>query len=118
MGLYEFLRLPFGLKTAPNTFQRIFNTVFADYLHQWLTVYVDHIIMWANTYRDALHTYDLLFTRCVQAGIQFKPAKCIFFGREIQALGQAITEYGRKPTSNGIVAVANMQPPSNRFNGR
>ena len=68
VGLYEFLRLPFGLKTAPNTFQRILNTVFADYLHQWLTVYVDDIIMYAQ----ALHS-ALLFERAVNFGIQFKP---------------------------------------------
>jgi len=49
LGLYEFLRLPFGLKTAPNTFQRILNTVFADYLHKWLVVYMDDIIQWAMT---------------------------------------------------------------------
>ena len=30
VGLYEFLLLPFGLKTAPTIFQRIRNTVFAD----------------------------------------------------------------------------------------
>ena len=61
VGLYELLRLPFGFKTAPNTFQRILNTVFADYLHQWLTVYVDDNIMWAQTHHDALRSYELLF---------------------------------------------------------
>ena len=30
VGLYEFLRLPFGLKTAPNTFQRILNNLFTS----------------------------------------------------------------------------------------
>ena len=113
VGLYEFLRLPFGLKTAPNTFQRILNTVFADYLHQWLTVYVDDIIMWSDTQRNAIHKNELLFARYVQAGIQFKPAKCTFFDRELQVLGHTITAYGRKPTSKGIEAIVNMQPPSN-----
>ena len=61
VGLYEFLQLPFGPKTAPNTFQKILNTVFADYLHQWLTVYVRDIIMWAQTHRDAHRSYELLF---------------------------------------------------------
>ena len=40
VGLYHFFRLPFGLRTASNTFQRIPNTVFAVYLHRWLIVYV------------------------------------------------------------------------------
>ena len=31
LGLYEFLRMPYGLKTAPQTFQHILNTVFADF---------------------------------------------------------------------------------------
>ena len=113
VGLYEFLRLPFGLKTAPNTFQRILNTVFADYLHQWLTVYVDDIIMWAQTQREALHSYELLFERAVNFGTQFKPSKCTFFAKEIQVLGHTITEHGRKPNSKGIEAILSMEPPSN-----
>ena len=58
----EFLRLPFGLKTAPNTvFRRILDSVFADYLHKWLVVYVDDIIYWAMTDKVALEQYSLLF---------------------------------------------------------
>ena len=113
VGLYEFLRLPFGLKTAPNTFQRILNTVFADYLQQWLTVYVDDVIMWAQTKREALHSYELLFERAVNFGIQFKPSKCTFFAKEIHVLGHTITEHGRKPNSKGIEAILRMEPPSN-----
>ncbi|XP_078374474.1 uncharacterized protein LOC144658021 [Oculina patagonica] len=113
VGLYEFLRLPFGLKTAPNTFQRILNTVFADYLHQWLTVYVDDIIMWAQTHHDALRCYELLFARAVKVGIQFKPTKCTFFAKELQVLGHTITEHGRKPNSKGVEAISSMEPPSN-----
>ena len=59
LRLYEFLRLPFGLKTAPNTFQRILNTVFADYLHKWLVVYVNDIIQWAMFYKEALEHYKV-----------------------------------------------------------
>ena len=112
VGLYEFLRLPFGLKTAPNTFQRILNTVFADYLHQWLTVYVDDIIMWSQTHRDALHCYELLFARAVKVGVQFKPTKCTFFAKQIQVLGHTITEHGRRPNSKGIEAITSMEPPT------
>ena len=59
LGLYDFIRLPFGLKTAPNTFQRISNTVFADFLHKWVVAVTDE---------EALAFYSLLFQRLVKVG--------------------------------------------------
>ena len=81
LGLYEFLRMPYGLKTAPQTFQRILNSVFADFLYQWLIIYIDDVIVWANTDHEALSRYELIFERAAKFGIQFKPTKCVFFRR-------------------------------------
>ena len=113
LGLYEFLRLPFGLKTAPNTFQWILNTVFADYLHKWLVVYVDDIIQWAMSDEEALAQYSLLFQRLVKVGMQLKPSKCTFFSREIEILGHWITQDGRTPISKGVKAILSMPTPIN-----
>ena len=41
LGLYEFLKLTFGMKMASKIFQQSLNTMFAGYLHKWLVVYVD-----------------------------------------------------------------------------
>ena len=81
LGLYEFLRMPYGLKTAPQTFQRILNSVFADFLYQWLIIYIDDVIVWANTDHEALSRYELIFEWAAKFGIQFKPTKCVFFRR-------------------------------------
>ena len=113
LGLYEFLTLPFGLKTAPNTFQRILNTVFADNLHKWLVVYVDDIIQWAMSDKEALEHYSLLFQRLVKVGMQLKPSKCIFFAREIEILGHRVTQEGRTPISRGVEAILSMPIPTN-----
>ena len=83
LELYEFRRLPFELKTAPNTFQRILNTVCAEYLQKWLVVYVDDIIQWAITNKEALEQYSVLFQRLVKVGMQLKPSKYIFLAMEI-----------------------------------
>ena len=111
LGLYEFLRLPFGLKNAPNTFQRILNTVFADYLHKWLVVYVDDKIQWSMTDEEALAHYLLLFQRLVQVGMQRKPSKYSFFARKIEILGHRITQEG--PISKGVEAILSMPTPTN-----
>ena len=112
LGLYEFLRLPFGLKTAPNTFQRILNTVFADYLHKWLVVYVDDTIQWAMSDEEALAQYSL-FQRLIKVGMQLKPTKCTFFSREIEILGHRITQDGRTPITKEVKAILSMPTPTN-----
>ena len=87
LGLYEFLRMLYGLKTAPRTFQCILNTVFADFLYQWLIIYIADVIVWSNTYQEALSRYELIFERAVKFGIQFKPTKCSFFSQDLEVLG-------------------------------
>ena len=113
LGLYEFLRMPYGLKTAPQTFQRILNSVFADFLYQWLIIYIDDVIVWANTDHEALSRYELIFERAAQFGIQFKPTKCVFFLQDLEILGHCVTPSGRFPTSKGTEAISAMPHPRN-----
>ena len=91
LGLYEFLRMPYGLKTAPQTFQRILNSVFADFLYQWLIIYIDDVIVWANT----------------------APTTCVFFSQDLEILGHRVTPSGRFPTSKGTEAISAMPRPHN-----
>ncbi|MBW0545681.1 hypothetical protein O181_085396, partial [Austropuccinia psidii MF-1] len=44
-GLYEYLRMPFGIKNAPSHFQRMMNEIFPEELSEgWLIIYIDDII--------------------------------------------------------------------------
>ena len=81
LGLYEFLRMPYGLKTAPQTFQRILNTVFSAFLYQWLIIYIDDCTIWSSSQQEAIHQYDKILATAVKFGLQFKPSKCYFFQR-------------------------------------
>ena len=81
LGLYEFLRMPYGLKTAPQTFQRILNSIFSDFLYNWLIIYTDDLIVWSANEMEALQHYDKVLQCATQFGIQFKPIKCVFFHR-------------------------------------
>ena len=113
LGLWEFLRMPFGLKTAGQTFQRILNTVFADFLYKWLIIYIDDCVTWSSSYEQALTQYELLLKRAVEFGIQFKPSKCAFFSTNLQILGHRITPEGRLPTEKGTEAISAFQRPHN-----
>ena len=61
LGLFDFLRMPYGLKTAPQTFQRILNTVYSDFLYQWLIIYIDDIVIWSSEPTKALQQYEKVF---------------------------------------------------------
>ncbi|MBW0509482.1 hypothetical protein O181_049197 [Austropuccinia psidii MF-1] len=45
-GMYEYLRVPFGIKSEPSHYQRMINTIFPHELSQgWLVTYIDDIII-------------------------------------------------------------------------
>ena len=116
LGLFAFDRMPFGLKTAPQTFQHILNTVFSEFLYKWLIIYIDDCIRWSNSFETALEHYELLLKTAVKFGIQFKPTKCSFFSQDLQVLGRRITPLGHFPTQKGTEAISDMPRPA-KVNG-
>jgi hypothetical protein len=51
-GHYEYLRMPFGLKPAPSTFQRLMNQVFMGLLGTRCFVYLDDVILFGATLQE------------------------------------------------------------------
>jgi len=51
-GHFEFLRMPFGLKGAPGTFQRLMNKVLTGLNGLRVFVYLDDIIIYAKDLTD------------------------------------------------------------------
>ncbi|MBW0504132.1 hypothetical protein O181_043847 [Austropuccinia psidii MF-1] len=50
-GIYEYLRMPFGIKNAPSHYQRMMNTIFPTELSEgWLIIYIDDIIICSDSW--------------------------------------------------------------------
>ncbi|MBW0497510.1 hypothetical protein O181_037225 [Austropuccinia psidii MF-1] len=53
MGIYEYTRMPFGIKNAPAHFQRMMGTIFQEeILECWMVIYIDDIIIYSETWED------------------------------------------------------------------
>ena len=93
-GLYEYTRMPFGLATAPATFQRIMHGVMSDFMYNFALVYLDDILVFSKTFNDHIDQLDRLFSRIEQTGLKLKTSKCQLLRREVTYIGHTVSAQG------------------------
>ena len=109
-GLFEFLRMPFGLKNSAQAFQRLMDTVCASL--DFLFVYLDDILVAStNTEEHAKHL-RLLFKRLQQHGLVINVAKCQFGCDAINFLGHRVDHTGTLPKLDKVEAIRNFKKPA------
>jgi len=93
---YEFDRMPFGLRNAPATFQRLMDLVLSGLQDEELFVYMDDIVIYATSLEEHTRKYNLLIERLQQANLKLQPDKCEFLKTEVTYLGHVISKDGVK----------------------
>lgn len=115
-GHYEFKRMPFGLKSAPATFQRLMDSVLTGLQGTELFVYLDDIVLYASSLREHEIKFDKLAAKLRKANLKLQPDKCEFLRKEVTYLGHIISEGGVKPDPEKIKAVSAFPVPENAKN--
>ena len=111
-GLFEFKRMPFGLRNSPPTFQR-----FMDHVCEGLEnvlVYIDDIIIYSKTYEEHLYHLKCVFDRLKKFGLILNVEKSIFFQPSITYLGLEFNSEGYKCTDEKIPPVENFPVPTDK----
>lgn len=110
-GLYEFKRMPFGLKNAPSTFQRVMNNVLRGYQNEICLVYLDDIIIFSTSLQEHVQRLKLIFERIRQSKLKIQLDKSEFLHKEVAYLGHKITRDGVMPNPDKVEAVKNFPVP-------
>ena len=96
-GLYEFVRMPFGMCNAPATFQRLMEIVLSDLLWKHCFTYLDDVLVCSPTFDDHLHHLHTVFERIRQAGLRLQAKKCQFLKPSVCYLGHVVSKEGICP---------------------
>lgn len=110
-GHYEFLRMPFGLKNSPATFQRVMDDLLRDVLNKFCLVYLDDIIIFSPSLDEHIKHLKLVFEKLKNANLKLQLDKCEFLRKETEYLGHVITPDGIKPNPKKIEAIRNFPIP-------
>ncbi|XP_029675230.1 uncharacterized protein LOC115242829 [Formica exsecta] len=110
-GHYEFDRMPFGLKNAPATFQRLMDLVLTGLQGKELFVYMDDIVIYATSLEEHERKYNALMERLREANLKLQPDKCEFLKTEVTYLGHVISKDGVKPDPKKLEAVQRFPRP-------
>ena len=112
-GHYEFLRMPFGLKNAPSTFQRVMNSILGDLIGKTCYVYLDDVIVFGSNLKNHISNLHLVLEKLGKANLKIQIHKCDFLKRDCEFLGHIVTRNGIKPYPNKITEIINWKLPTN-----
>jgi len=95
VGMFEWQRVPMGLKGAPSYFQQqMQQTVLCGLVYQILEIYLDDIIVYGTTEDEYVNNLRQVFERFNKYGITLNPKKCRFGLGEVEYVGHTINENG------------------------
>ena len=102
-GLFEYNRLPFGVASAPEIFQRHMEVLLQDL--EGVSIYLDYILIAGCTHDEHLHHLAEVLQRLQNSGMCLDKKKCFFFRPSIEYLGHVVDKDGIHPTEEKVKAI-------------
>ena len=110
IGLFHFTRMPFGLISAPSTFQSVMDEVIRD-LGPNCMVYLDDVIIGSENELTHLQQIEDFLFKFEENGLKLNLEKCVFGRSEIKYLGFVLSKEGISPDKRNIETVQQFGKP-------
>nr|XP_027088503.1 uncharacterized protein LOC113709849 [Coffea arabica] len=112
-GTYCYVTMPFGLKNAGATYQRLVNKLFRNQIGRNLEVYVDDMLVKSRTQEQFISDLREIFEVLRSSRMRLNPKKCTFGVRSEKFMGYMISKEGVRANPDKIKAIMDMAPPRN-----
>ena len=112
-AIYEWVRIPYGIKNAPAGFQRFINSCLVHLSDEICVAYLDDILVFSKTLEGHKENLRKVLQCLRKKGVKLNLKKCHFFRKEIRYLGRLVSEHGYRPDPEDVKAMDKCKvPPS------
>lgn len=111
-GLFRFTRLMFGIKCAPEIFQKILSSLLAGC--EGCFNYADDVIIFGRTQLEHENRLSQVMKVLNTNNVKLNEKKCVFNANVLVFLGHEISEKGIRPTYDKVEAVKSFRSPTNK----
>ena len=111
-GRYSYTRLPFGIASAPEVFQKVMSHLFQDI--EGVEVIVDDLVVWGADVEQHDVRLRQVLDRCRESNLKLNKEKCHFRVSEVNYVGHVLSADGVKPDPKKVEAIVAMPNPASR----
>ncbi|MBW0548960.1 hypothetical protein O181_088675 [Austropuccinia psidii MF-1] len=114
-AIYEYPRMPFGIKNAPSHYQRMRNTIFpTEFSEGWLIIYIDDIIIYSDSWSLNLERLARVLHKVAEVNMKISLKKCNIGFEELKPLGHVVSGLSLGIDENKVAAVLLRPIPQNK----
>ncbi|GJX05424.1 reverse transcriptase domain-containing protein [Tanacetum coccineum] len=114
-GVFYYRNMPFCLKNARATYQRIVDKVFHDQIGRNLKAYVNDMVIKSTWKEEMLVDIRETFEKFQSINMKLNQKKCSFRVEESPFLGHLITKQGKRANPSKPLAVSYQREPKDPF---
>ncbi|BHF73760.1 hypothetical protein SprV_0401684300 [Sparganum proliferum] len=109
-GLFEFIRMPFGLRNAFQSFHRFIDEILRGLPFAY--AYIDDILVASSSAEEHASRLRLMFDRFQQHGLQLNVDKCVFGVNSLDFLGHHVDQHGLTPLTEKVQWILSFPVPN------
>ena len=113
IGNYHYKVMPFGLKNAGSTYQRMMTRMFKPQLGKSIEIYIDNMVVKSKVVSKHVRDLGDIFEILRRHKLRLNASKCSFGVGSRKFLGYMVTHRGIEVSPDQIRVVNSLQPPRN-----